>query len=500
MSIGHRSIAGRIARSSTVTALAAVFALALVTPALAVAGPTKLSDPGVSPRSATPSDVVSFEVTYRNREGSPPDEVRVVIDGVPYPMTYPAGDEAWKDGVRFRFATTLALGTHTIVFSGTDRERFTDQVDGGTVTVALTPQPASTPTPTAAPAPAATTTPSPGGARVTGGSGTPDEGSDDPGPITTGGTAPLGANVAEPEDDVSPPRPERTAAFRPADPSGPDEAGPSGRDASDGEGTDGPDGLPDGSGAGGGGESADGSGPEGDGSDPLVGGGWGDLARGLQALGVDADRSGLLQVLPTLVSSTGGVALVMAFMFFGKKRRDGEPPAPDEVLHASAARGTELPAAAALVPGTPVDLEASMPRWRRPSLLQARKADPLRDTGPARMSLSFDHGLVGPVDGYERRVIRYRVVRLLDAPDELRSAEVGFLDQGDEVQLLERSGAYWLVLCPDGRRGWLHKMTLGDVVGEQPAPGPLETWGTDSLNAGIDDDVLTAFLAARGRA
>jgi hypothetical protein len=144
----------------------------------------------------------------------------------------------------------------------------------------------------------------------------------------------------------------------------------------------------------------------------------------------------------------------------------------------------------------------SMPRWRRPSLLEARKADPLRDTTPARASLSFDHGLVGPVDGHERRVIRYRVVRLLDAPDELRSAEIGFLDQGDEVQLLERSGAYWLVLCPDGRRGWLHKMTLGDVVGEQPAPGPRETWATESVGTsqGVDDDVLSAFLAARGRA
>jgi hypothetical protein len=61
--------------------------------------------------------------------------------------------------------------------------------------------------------------------------------------------------------------------------------------------------------------------------------------------------------------------------------------------------------------------------------------------------------IAGPDDERERRVIRYRVVRLLDAPDELRSADIGQLDQGDEVQLLERSGAYWLVLCPDGRRG-----------------------------------------------
>ena len=69
-----------------------------------------------------------------------------------------------------------------------------------------------------------------------------------------------------------------------------------------------------------------------------------------------------------------------------------------------------------------------MPRWRRPSLLQARKADPIRDTTPAPR-LTFDQGLVGPLDGRERRVIRYRVVRLLDSPDELRGAEIGYLDR-----------------------------------------------------------------------
>jgi hypothetical protein len=107
--------------------------------------------------------------------------------------------------------------------------------------------------------------------------------------------------------------------------------------------------------------------------------------------------------------------------------------------------------------------------------------------------MSFERGANDATDGRERRVIRYRVVRLLDAPDELRSADVGQLDQGDEVQLLEKSGSYWLVLCPDGRQGWLHKMTLGEVV-------------TDAVPSGLgardgeDDDVLTALLTARARA
>jgi hypothetical protein len=114
-----------------------------------------------------------------------------------------------------------------------------------------------------------------------------------------------------------------------------------------------------------------------------------------------------------------------------------------------------------------------MPRWRRPSLMAARKADPLRDSID-HASLTFDHGAVAPVEGYERRVLRYRLVRLLDQPDELRGTEIGFLDQGDEVQLVQRSGAYWLVLCPDGSRGWIHKMTLGDVVVPREEPRRLD--------------------------
>ena len=151
------------------------------------------------------------------------------------------------------------------------------------------------------------------------------------------------------------------------------------------------------------------------------------------------------------------------------------------------------------------DLEALMPRWRRPSLILARKTDPIRDATPAAR-LTFDHGLVGPIDGLERRVIRYRVVRLLDAPDELRGAEIGYLDQGDEVQLLEKYGAYWLVLTPDGQQGWLHKMTLGEIVDDDgpESNGPVATMpiAADSWTMGeadIDSDVFEAYLESRRR-
>ena len=117
--------------------------------------------------------------------------------------------------------------------------------------------------------------------------------------------------------------------------------------------------------------------------------------------------------------------------------------------------------------------EELLPRWRRPSLQQQRRTDPLRAAEPEANHLSFQQAdgsagpaaqiaAIAPIAALGTRRIRYRLVRLLDSPDEYRSTEIGVLDEGDEVQLLESQGQYWLVLCPDGRRGWIHRMTIAD--------------------------------------
>jgi hypothetical protein len=140
-------------------------------------------------------------------------------------------------------------------------------------------------------------------------------------------------------------------------------------------------------------------------------------------------------------------------------------------------------------PGTG-GLDVDLPRWRRPSLLAARKSDPVRGdlAAPVPARLTFDsHDETGT---RERRAVRYRIVRLLDRPDELLAATVGSLDEGDEVMVVEESGLYRRVMTPDGRTGWLHKMTLGDVIDAPDA----------SAGEAIDPDVLLAYLAARGRA
>lgn len=515
MLIEHRAWSRRAVATRVVAFWAALLVvLAGVAPAAALTGPTKLDNPTVTPRSGTTATVITFQVTYRNREGSAPDHINVVIDGVKHRMSGPGSN--WKAGVTVTYSSKLPIGTHAISFEAADTRKFTDAVSGGTVTItappAPTPSPAPTPKPTPRPQPTPTPAPStrptpaptsnPTVTPSSAGSGGGAVGSDVPGatPSTPPGTE--GSGVPEPSGA----------------PAGSDHPGGGGASGFGGSSPDdrtiagavggiGGIGAIGGSGGGTtgggtGGDSTTGGGSSsgvigGSGGESFAGGpGWGTLARALDALGVRPSTT--TTVMPMLVGTTTATAMAFAFAIFGKKRRDEEPPAPDEVLQASAARGVSS------VPGSevvgvvrapvlppPIDTEAGMPRWRRPSLMEARKADPARMAATSTARMSFATGAVRAVEGRERRVIRYRVVRLLDAPDELRSADIGSLDQGDEVQLIERSGAYWLVLCPDGRQGWLHKMTLGEVVTD----APQSQWPPE-----VDDDVLAAFLAARGRA
>ena len=98
----------------------------------------------------------------------------------------------------------------------------------------------------------------------------------------------------------------------------------------------------------------------------------------------------------------------------------------------------------------------------------------------------------------ERRLIRYRLVSLLDVPDEIRGQEIGALDEGDEVVLLEKRGTYWRVLCPNGSQGWLHKMTLGDtVIDPSTQTGGTWTSGDDGPAVGGFEDVIRAYTEQR---
>ena len=121
-----------------------------------------------------------------------------------------------------------------------------------------------------------------------------------------------------------------------------------------------------------------------------------------------------------------------------------------------------------------------MPRWRRPSLRAAREAKGTDLRAMEAQRLTFSHTEYAVSHGLERRRLRYRMVRLSDAPDEIRSAELALLDQGDEVELLQQSGQYWQVSTPTGLVGWVHRMTLGDVVAAPAAPAPPTVAAADA--------------------
>jgi hypothetical protein len=63
--------------------------------------------------------------------------------------------------------------------------------------------------------------------------------------------------------------------------------------------------------------------------------------------------------------------------------------------------------------------------------------------------------------------------------------------------VLEQSNAYWFVLCPDGSRGWLHRMTLGERVSEDEEEADEESGTGAFATPDVDDDVLAAYLASR---
>ncbi|MEW5990219.1 MAG: SH3 domain-containing protein [Chloroflexota bacterium] len=538
---------------------AALLLLALTLPvAGAPPGPTKLLDPVVSPRATDAATPVTFTITYRNAHALPPDYVRVAVGEQRYAMagngsdwkagveftvttTLPAGthDVLFEARDAERFVDELAAGSVTI-----------GPAPSPDPTPTLPPTPTPPPTSTPEPSEPPDATPGPGtsgggsagggttGGGTSGGTAGGSTGGTDGGSSSSGSGTGAGTIDANGSDDLrgSGRGPdgmaldESTAAGAPGG-TGSGEGSSSGTSIDDlhhrpwfaidlgwssgaeGSVTSGGPGGSGGASAGGtgtGNGTGDSTGVE-TGGDSLGGsaagpgnaGGSGDpmtwlqasLNGGLAALGLSGTGAGQLPTIPAVVTSSVLVTTWMAFMIFNKRRRDGEPPAPDGVLQSAAATGIGMGMVFAPAPVAPPDPEALMPRWRRPSLLEARKTDPVRSPAPERPRLTFEIGApgsAGAATGAERRTIRYAVIPLLDRPDEILATRIGELVAGDEVQVEQRSGAYCRVLCPDGRQGWVHRTTLGDVIARP-----------DNGNGRVEpepeaDNALAAMLAARG--
>ena len=500
-----RTVACGLGRSPARALIAAALLVAVaVLPAAAGQGPSGLTAPSVSPTSGTTATAITFAVTYHSSRDAAPEYVRVVVGSKTYQLERTAGTETWKNGVRYTTATRLPAGTWTVRFEATSGT-FDSSVAGDTVTITPAPTPKPTPAPTPKPTPVPTPKPTP----VPTPRPTPAPTSRPASPAPT--SAPVATTSPVP---ATPP----VATASPTNPhgavvdgergTGPDTPTSAPTPMPDTSPSPSPDpvtaGIPGATGTGGSGSGGAGlSGPGGSGA----GGGSGSLPSGFG--GSSSLSATVLRTLPTVVVTTGGVTMLMAFMMFGKRRRDGEPNGSDDELSQAARRGYGMGGHSGLVPqaagasaalramivsAPEVETDQHLPRWRRPSLMEARKNDPLRSVSTT-VRLTFDGEAGDAVSGLERRLIRYRLVSLLDMPDEVRGVEIDVLDEGDEVVLLEKRGTYWRVLCPDGREGWLHKMTLGDVVIDSSVSGS-GSWTSgdeDAAGGGGFEDVLRAY-------
>lgn len=517
-----RGVGGVRIRSFAAVLLLLVAVLMPAAAASASISAVNLTDATASPTSGLTTTDITFSVTYHDQARHAPVYVRVTVAGTTHALVDESGSTDWRSGVVFSATFRLPAGSWHTTFEAADSLGSTASVSGPTVSI-VAPTPAPTPTPTPTPRPTATATPKPTATAT-------------PKPTATTTPRPTEDPTAAPSPTATPratptprptsnPTPQPTAAGPspamtpvptaspgggPGDgatpPATPSPASSGG--AADGQGAGSPSASasasPSASGGiavvippAGGNAGSGGTSPGGTGAGPGSAGGWTFVRPALDipghaSLAAPSDLvAAITHLMPTTVVTTGGVAMAMAFLAFGRRRRDESPTAPDALLAAAAATGMASSAGSHLVPaavlvadaesvaqavraaaGAPpvaAAADADVPRWRRQSLMEARKADPTR-MARTSVNLTFTGQASEAVSGLERRRVRYRLVALLDQPDDVRGREIGSLDEGDEVVLLERLGTYWRVLCPDGREGWVHKMVLGSATADAAPP------------------------------
>jgi hypothetical protein len=190
-------------------------------------------------------------------------------------------------------------------------------------------------------------------------------------------------------------------------------------------------------------------------------------------LGIGFDPSGALPIAAWSLTTALGVILFAAFLRPSRRReRDNEP---GDLAAVAAAPVAPTPSA---VPrtfpqptsptwgasaddgeatGAPTSDEAGMPRWLRPSLREQRQASDRGSLPVAHQPAVF---AAKPRSGTERRTIAYRLVRLSAGPDDLRSAEVGRLDRGDEVEVIGEHDGFLHVRTPTGLEGWVPRVVI----------------------------------------
>ncbi len=147
------AITSALGRSSVRALLGSVLlVVAMALPAAAANGPADLNNPTVSPTTGTTATPITFTVTFHNAKGTAPAFVRVVVGSQTFPLAKTAGDESWKQGVRYTTTHKLPVGTWSVRFEASDGSHGTLTAAGADVKITK-PAPKPTPEPTPKPKP-----------------------------------------------------------------------------------------------------------------------------------------------------------------------------------------------------------------------------------------------------------------------------------------------------------------------------------------------------------
>ncbi|HEU0235131.1 MAG TPA: hypothetical protein VFR14_01685 [Candidatus Limnocylindrales bacterium] len=381
-----------------------------------------LSGGSVSPGSGTLATSFTFVVLYSSNAGCAPTSITVTIPGVGT-VGLGAGEAGPGGGTWYRVAKQLPAGSWSYRFDavsgsgpGLRNLTLTDVSPGSIYVQAPTPPPPP-PTPAATPSPTRRPpTPAP-----------------TPAPTPEPATTPVPSDVA-PSASVDPSASGGAASPSASGPLAAPSAVPGGGAAA------GPSSIPWGA-PGAAWTVAPTSGPSaGPDRDRPTGSGEHDVDGLLGAVTL-LTRSPLVEPFVAWALATSGGTGLFGFVLTRRDRRAarGRRSARDGATHSAI-----LPADGA--GGTTADDRSGVVR---PSSVMGAliSRPPLRFTAPAAA-------------GVERRTVRYRLVRIGDGEDDVRSLELGRLDRGDEVEVLAWHAGHAQIRTPEGIVGWVASATI----------------------------------------
>jgi hypothetical protein len=383
-----------------------------VTPVFALSascGSVTLSGGGVSPTSGTPATMFTFTVVYTNSNGGTPSRARVRFQD--FSQISLTGGGNTKAGVVYSGSTTKAIGTWTYRFrfrtGGTWCETATATIKVSPVaTPTPTPKPTPRPTPTPKPAPKPTPRPT---ARST------------PRPTPK----PTAKPIATPKSSGKPRPTARPIASSTARPTAtPDGASPSDRPVDSGPVMTS---MPSAS------SGAAGAIVQGPNGGPPE-------AVSLDLSGIQAAVGGAFSnpLLVWLLTAAGGTMI-----YLGLIRRSGD----DDPSSAAMALATGSQAGP-IRTGSNIAMAAGA---------SAGATRPSGDTSPIAELRTFD---APPAKGVERAVVGYHKVRISSKPDGVRSVELGRLQRGDEVEIIDSYAGFLQVRTPEEITGWVPRHTI----------------------------------------